>query len=299
MVSAAPDPSPPQDAPGEVPPDYDDEDLDIPLTEDDTPEQSSASPDELTIGLPATPSLAPPALQSVAPLYTPRWTAERVLLGVAFCAIVALAIALAVVMTKSEPGSLTVTVLDPVGGNLEEAVVAVDGEKRCARSPCVVSGLSEGKHAVKVSAAGFEQLTDQETVMQPRLRTHLAIRLVGNPATARAGTVTSALPVEPAPPSSAQGAEPVDSAAPPDGSAEAVATLDALAAEKQAAAAVPKRAAASQETSSSKSWASLKASKTVSATTATSTKASTSSTSTKKKTTKSKPKKKLRKIKLQ
>jgi len=192
---SGPQPASPQGASGEVPPDYDDEDLDIPLTEDDAPAESTVSADEVTIGLPATPSLAPPMLQSVAPLYTPTWTAERVLLAVAFSAIVALAIALAVVMTRTEPGSLTVTVLDPVGGNLEAAKVTVDGEKRCDRSPCVVSGLSEGKHSVKVSAAGFEQLTEQETVLQPQLRTHLAIRLVGNPATARTGTVASASPV--------------------------------------------------------------------------------------------------------
>jgi hypothetical protein len=280
--ASGPQPTPPGDAVGEVPPDYDDEDLEIPLTEEDDATQSAVTGDEVKIGLPATPSLAPPMLQSVAPLYTPRWTAERVVLGVAFCAILALAIALTVVMTKSEPGSLTVTVLDPVGGNLEEAVVTVDGDERCTRSPCVVSGLSEGKHAVKVAAAGFEQLTEQDTVLQPRLRTHLAIRLVSNPATARTGTVTSALPAEPMPPESAGSAEPADSAAAPDGSAEAVAE---------------KKVAAPNSVTASKAWASFKASKTASA--KTSTKASATSTSTKRKTKKKKPKRKVRRIKLQ
>jgi hypothetical protein len=282
---SGPQPSSSQDASGEVPPDYDDEDLDIPLTEEDEAAQSAVSGDEVRIGLPATPSLAPPMLQSVAPLYTPTWTAERVVIAVAFCAILALVVALGVVTMKTEPGSLTVTVLDPVGGNLENAVVAVDGEKRCTRSPCVVSGLSEGKHAVKVSAAGFEQLTEQETVLQPRLRTHLAIRLVGNPATARTGTVASAAPVEPAPPNSAASAEPADSAAPLEGSAEAVA----------AAAPVTAAAAAPKSVTASKAWASLKASKATSTTASTSTKKK----KKKKKKTKSKPKKKVRRIKLQ
>jgi hypothetical protein len=72
------------------------------------------------------------------------WIAAAVIFGVAVLALLLPRRAL-----------LTVTATGPSGESLQAASVTVDGQLKCAKSPCSVSGLAAGDHSIRVTTDGF------------------------------------------------------------------------------------------------------------------------------------------------
>lgn len=77
-------------------------------------------------------------------------------------------IVLAVIALAPGDGSLVVTVAGPGNQPVSELEIYVDGEKRCAASPCRVGALAAGTHLVKASASGYEATADVAVKIESR-----------------------------------------------------------------------------------------------------------------------------------
>jgi hypothetical protein len=176
----------------------DEDALDIPLTEDAELTEDEAQSDVIVFRPSDGPKLAPPKLAITSPLYTPRRYTVWHLLLVAVTVAVLAGGGLFVLTRKAVTGKLVVSVFDLAGAQVKSAKIALDGQKRCTSSPCVVEQIAGGAHVVRVLAAGHSQPTEQKVQVEPGVRTHLAVRLVRAPSAPVIAEVKTA-PPEPKP----------------------------------------------------------------------------------------------------
>jgi serine/threonine-protein kinase len=58
-------------------------------------------------------------------------------------------------------GTLIVTVAGPGGRMVDGVEVFVDGDKKCATSPCKIEGIGAGAHLIRATAVGYQPTADQ------------------------------------------------------------------------------------------------------------------------------------------
>jgi hypothetical protein len=99
---------------------------------------------------------------------------------------------------RSGPGSLLVTVTGPGSSEVGALEVLVDGENRCAASPCRIASIGTGTHLVSVRAKGFNATAALATTVSADNESVLNVTL--SPVAAPSPAAPIATPAAPAKP---------------------------------------------------------------------------------------------------
>lgn len=97
---------------------------------------------------------------------------------------------IAVSLTPAKAGKLQLRIHDAKGASVDRVEIFIDGKKACDTSPCMIEGLSNGEHQVKIMTPGAVAITQSVAIVSGR-ETELPITL----APALTGTLRVAGPV--------------------------------------------------------------------------------------------------------
>jgi serine/threonine-protein kinase len=117
---------------------------------------------------------APTPAPQIAPQYREkRSSALYVVLGAAVVAAIAAAWFL-----WPRTGSLVVTVSGPGNKPLDAVEILVNGNRKCASSPCTIDGLKSDTYYVRAHAAGYQAMADIAVVVSPSAKAVQNLTLV-------------------------------------------------------------------------------------------------------------------------
>lgn len=135
-----------------------------------------------------------PATESVPP--RPKRTLRLAAAAVAALGVLALIALVFAARLVGAPGTLLVTVSAPGASEVTGIEVLVDGQMRCASSPCRVTGVDPGTHLVKVRGRGFQETASLAVSVEPRTQGALDVALSRASAPPQAAAAVAAPPLE-------------------------------------------------------------------------------------------------------